>query len=157
MQVCRVYCGVRRHFLLFFFPAHSLIDDLITIKEYVPSVDEKPTLLQAELTLPPQATVLVRMEVTKAFLKYTAHMPDAQRGWDLPGAILVPLDDGLTNAMRGAPFYTRTVLVDLATPDFSMPYNVIIMTCTLIALVFGSIVNLLVRRFVVIDMNHALF
>ena len=36
----------------------------------------------------------------------------------------------------------------LPVPDFSMPYNVITMTCTLIALAFGSMFNLFVRRFV---------
>ena len=41
--------------------------------------------------------------------------------------------------------------MDLATPDFSMPYNVIIMTCTLIALCFGSVFNMLTRRFLVFD------
>ncbi len=46
--------------------------------------------------------------------------------------------------------YTPILLVDLATPDFSMPYNVIIMSCTLIALIFGSVFNLLTRRFVVV-------
>ena len=51
------------------------------------------------------------------------------------------------------PFYIRTslLLLPLPTPDFSMPYNVIILTSTVIALTFGSIFNLLVRRFVGVD------
>jgi phosphatidylinositol glycan class T len=49
--------------------------------------------------------------------------------------------------------HTRTLLLDLATPDFSMPYNVIIMSCTLIALMFGSVFNMLTREFVVVDMT----
>ena len=49
--------------------------------------------------------------------------------------------------------YTPVMLVDLATPDFSMPYNVIIMSCTLIALIFGSIFNLLTRRFAVVRVD----
>ena len=51
--------------------------------------------------------------------------------------------------------YTRPLLVDLATPGFSMPYNVIIMSCTLIALIFGSVFNLLTRKFVVVRVNPA--
>ncbi|EED80547.1 predicted protein [Postia placenta Mad-698-R] len=46
--------------------------------------------------------------------------------------------------------YTPVLLVDLATPDFSMPYNVIIMSCTLVALIFGSVLNLLTRRLVIV-------
>lgn len=50
---------------------------------------------------------------------------------------------------RGEPqrIYTETVLVSLPTPDFSMPYNVITLTCTLMALFFGSMFNMLTRRF----------
>ncbi|KAF9921164.1 hypothetical protein FBU30_008850 [Linnemannia zychae] len=46
--------------------------------------------------------------------------------------------------------YTDTLLVSLPTPDFSMPYNVITMTCTVISLFFGSIFNLLMRSFEVV-------
>lgn len=51
--------------------------------------------------------------------------------------------------------YTPVLLVELATPDFSMPYNVIIMSCTLIALIFGSFFNLLTRKFVVVNIPAA--
>lgn len=103
--------------------------------------------------LPPKATVHITMDVTKAFLRYTEHQPDAQRGWDLPPAIFTPLDTFKDLAAHPADgrIYTSTLLVDLATPDFSMPYNVIIFTCSLIAFVFGSIFNVLSRKFLVVD------
>ena len=101
------------------------------------------------------------MDVTKQFLRYTEHQPDAQRGWDLPPAVLVPFATTSNSSNINIPFgdaspenirlprvYSPAVLVDLATPDFSMPYNVIIMSSTLIALVFGCIFNLMTRRFV---------
>ncbi|KAG0220511.1 hypothetical protein BGX31_010930 [Mortierella sp. GBA43] len=47
--------------------------------------------------------------------------------------------------------YTETLLVSLPTPDFSMPYNVITLTCTVIALFFGSIFNLMTRNFEVVE------
>ncbi|KAF9095897.1 hypothetical protein BGX29_008837 [Mortierella sp. GBA35] len=46
--------------------------------------------------------------------------------------------------------YTDTLLVSLPTPDFSMPYNVITMTCTVISLFFGSVFNLMMRNFEVV-------
>ena len=109
------------------------------------------------------------MDVVKPFLRYTEHQPDAQRGWDLPPAVLVPFAFGegqnsttpetssgpQTQARRPRRIYTPIMLVDLATPDFSMPYNVIIMSCTLIALIFGSVFNLLTRKFVVVRVNPA--
>jgi phosphatidylinositol glycan class T len=130
---------------------------------YIPPVPHsRPSTLQFVLTLPPMSTVQVTVEVLKAFLRYTEHPPDAQRGWDLPPAVLVPFSingNETTKRPEDAHFpsrrqrmYTPTLLVDLATPDFSMPYNVIIFSCSLIAFIFGSIFNLLTRKFVVVQL-----
>lgn len=43
--------------------------------------------------------------------------------------------------------YTEPLLVNLPTPDFSMPYNVICLTCTVVAVGYGSLYNLLTRTF----------
>lgn len=52
--------------------------------------------------------------------------------------------------MNAGEYTTRTtsLLLALPTPDFSMPYNVIILTCTVVALCFGSMFNLLSRQIV---------
>jgi GPI-anchor transamidase subunit T len=126
--------------------------DLMRVLEYVPSSDGRPTLLQASLSIPPNGTLRIDVKVEKAFLKYTDHMPDAQRGWDLPPAVFKLHLNG-TDRQGRAYVYTPALLVDLATPDFSMPYNVIIMSSTLIALTFGNIFNLLTRHFVVVDVD----
>src|SRR5258708_39400468 len=93
------------------------------------------------------------MDVTKAFLRYPEPQPDAQRGWDLPPAIFTPLEPNNSAYLAHGRVYTSNLLVDLATPDFSMPYNVIIFTCSLIAFIFGSIFNLLTRKFVVVRLT----
>ncbi|KAJ2000664.1 Subunit of the glycosylphosphatidylinositol transamidase complex-like protein, partial [Coemansia thaxteri] len=51
--------------------------------------------------------------------------------------------------------YTELFLASLPTPDFSMPYNVITFTCTILALFFGRIFNLLTRDFVVLKPAEA--
>ncbi|KAI0248272.1 GPI transamidase component PIG-T [Lactifluus subvellereus] len=127
-------------------------DHLYTNMTYTPSQPHaKPALLQATLELPPHEALHLSFRVRKAFLSYKEHPPDAQRGWDLPPAVFVPVN---TPHRR---IYTSALLVDLATPDFSMPYNVIIMTSTLIALIFGSLFNMLIRRFVVIKLDAEVF
>jgi hypothetical protein len=55
----------------------------------------------------------------------------------------------------GDVFRTPSLLLSLPTPDFSMPYNVIILSSTVIALAFGSVFNLLARRFVVLQQGDA--
>lgn len=126
---------------------------------YIPAeAHGRPTLFEALLVIPPMSTLQLTMEATKSFLRYTEHPPDAQRGWDLPPAVIVPigLDPNRSATTPGREqawlqrIYSPTLLIDVATPDFSMPYNVIIMSSTLIALIFGSIFNLLTRKFIAI-------
>jgi phosphatidylinositol glycan class T len=97
--------------------------------------------------------------VAKSFLGYTEHLPDAHRGWDLPPALLVHLIEDMDTGLhprKGHPprIYSSAILLDLASPDFSMPYNVIILTCSLMAFVFGSVFNLLNRKFSVIALDN---
>jgi len=118
------------------------------------------TLLEIPLRLPPRSVVRMSFEFEKVFLKYTEHPPDAQRGWDLPGGVLIPAESYIPgegfigdekDAKGRAPrMYTAPLLADLATPDFSMPYNVIILSGALIALLFGMVFNMLMRRFVLV-------
>lgn len=71
----------------------------------------------------------------------------------MPPAVFVPIrrdEEGWDGLER---IYTSILLVDLATPDFSMPYNVIIMSSTLITFIFGSVFNLLTRKFVVVKVE----
>ncbi|KAJ6579111.1 Gpi16 subunit GPI transamidase component [Mycena vulgaris] len=131
--------------------------DLLHNISYTPPVPHaRATTLQAVLTLPARSTLHLRIDVAKAFLRYTEHPPDAQRGWDLPPAVLVVLGAGETPELAlkpGQRIYTPSLLVDLATPDFSMPYNVIIFSCSLVAFIFGSVFNLLSRKFVVLQIG----
>ncbi|CAD6951463.1 unnamed protein product [Tilletia controversa] len=62
---------------------------------------------------------------------------------------LPPLRHPVKLATRGIRrrVFTEAALIELAVPDFSMIYNLILFTSTEIALFFGSIFNLLVRRF----------
>ncbi|KAK0492227.1 Gpi16 subunit GPI transamidase component [Armillaria luteobubalina] len=136
-------------------------DNLISNVSYVsPVPHSRPATFQAVIDIPGDSTVYLTIDVTKAFLRYTEHPPDAQRGWDLPPAIILPLpgsNASITNKHEFAGrIYTPPLLVDLATPDFSMPYNVIIFSCSLIAFIFGSIFNLLTRKFVVVRLGSQL-
>ena len=139
-----------------------LLDELVTNMVYTPpEAHGRPTLFEARLTLPAAAKLELSMDVVKGFLRYTEHPPDAQRGWDLPPAVLIPIatapapNVSVGDIPGSRRVYTKTLLVDVATPDFSMPYNVIIMSSTLIALIFGSIFNLFTRSFVLVRMDGA--
>ncbi|KZV68518.1 Gpi16 subunit, GPI transamidase component [Peniophora sp. CONT] len=139
------------------FDADWFANEFLGNLTYTPPVPHASgALLRTEILLPSGERLQVTARVRKSFFRYTEHPPDAQRGWDLPPGVLVSLEPTSTPALHRTSrtsqrVYTRPLLVDLATPDFSMPYNGIIMTCTLIALCFGSVFNMLTRRFLVFD------
>ncbi|KAJ1823062.1 Subunit of the glycosylphosphatidylinositol transamidase complex-like protein [Coemansia sp. RSA 2671] len=133
---------------------------------FTPAIDrERPSSLELALVLPPSSRTTLRYSFDKGFLKYTEHPPDANRGFNIGPAIVsyqhdalsgeLPLHCAIEQALAGPSecivrTYTELFLASLPTPDFSMPYNVITFTCTILALFFGRIFNLLTRDFAVL-------
>ncbi|CAG8474801.1 14065_t:CDS:10 [Acaulospora colombiana] len=151
---------------------------------YQPAVDRsRPHVIEAEVSLPPNSLTTLSINFDKVFLKYTEYPPDANRGFDIGSAVvstispqmvddldyvsarkcIVNNDGGGNNNLSGVVgclyfpirIYTETLLVSLPTPDFSMPYNVITLTCTVIALFFGSMFNLMTRNFVALEKDDS--
>jgi phosphatidylinositol glycan class T len=133
--------------------AHLDTTDESPIKEthYRPAVDRKRgTHLELRMVIPPASTLTLTYDFEKAILRYTEYPPDANRGFDVAPAVIRILSPAAGDN-RGVYVRTTSLLLPLPTPDFSMPYNVIILTSTVMALGFGNIFNLLVRRFVGVD------
>jgi GPI-anchor transamidase subunit T len=131
-------------------------EKLITDMFYSPAIDrQRSTHLELQITIPPATTISLTYSFEKSILRYTEYPPDANRGFNIPAAVIRILSPSLydadTGMKRSVYIRTTSLLLSLPTPDFSMPYNVIILTSTVIALGFGSIYNLLVRRFVGVD------
>jgi phosphatidylinositol glycan class T len=118
-------------------------EDVIQEMYYRPALDRKRgTQLEVRILIPANSTVVLTYDFEKAILRYTEYPPDANRGFDIAPAVIT---------IGNVSIRTTSLLLPLPTPDFSMPYNVIILTSTVMALAFGSIFNLLVRRFVGTD------
>ncbi len=119
---------------------------------YRPALDrERGTQLEMALSIPANSTLILSYDFEKAILRYTEYPPDANRGFDIPAAVIRVNSEGGGKEIR-----TTVLMVSLPTPDFSMPYNVIIFTSTVMALAFGFVFNLLVRRFVGVDEVQAM-
>ncbi|EHL02829.1 putative GPI transamidase component PIG-T like protein [Glarea lozoyensis 74030] len=118
-------------------------EDIIKEMYYRPALDRKRgTQLEVRAIIPANSTVVLTYDFEKAILRYTEYPPDANRGFDVAPAVIT---------IGNIAIRTTSLLLPLPTPDFSMPYNVIILTSTVMALSFGFIFNLLVRRFVALD------
>jgi phosphatidylinositol glycan class T len=126
---------------------------IITDMYYRPAIDRRRgTQLELVISVPPASTVMLTYDFEKAILRYTEYPPDANRGFNVAPAVIRVLQAQDTDgSAKDVYIRTTSLLLPLPTPDFSMPYNVIILTSTVMALAFGSIYNLLIRRLVGAD------
>lgn len=119
--------------------------DIIKNISYVTAIDrQRPTKLELWLRIPKNSVITFTYSFDKSLLLYSEYPPDANHGFELEPAVITLIDTFSNQsyyALRTAP-----LLVSLPTPDFSMPYNVIILTSTIMALVFGTVFNLLMKR-----------
>lgn len=167
LQVVPWYVKVYYHTLQVFVDGEpKSLADIVEKIHVSPSEDRVSTgVMELILRFPHDVnSIVLTMEFDKGFLHIDEYPPDANQGFDIPSAVisfpstqasrLYP-EDNLTHSPLLQKFqektsllsYTEVLLVPLATPDFSMPYNVITITCTVFALYFGSLLNVLRRRF----------
>lgn len=125
----------------------------------------RPYYLEILLKLPPRSTTSVSIDFDYVFLKWQEYPPDANHGFYIGSAVVsaylplarnytaLPLDAstiaGSFNASRSGylvQIRTEALVVTLPTPDFSMPYNVICLSCTVVALAFGPLHNITTKK-----------
>ncbi|CCH60464.1 hypothetical protein TBLA_0C06720 [Henningerozyma blattae CBS 6284] len=110
---------------------------------YSPAIDRKTSNhLEYKLTIPQMSTVIISYSFDKSLLQFAEYPPDANHGFEI--------DSSIVTILSPMNYYVRsnTLLLLLSTPDFSMPYNVIILTSTVMCLIFGTLYNFLVKRMV---------
>jgi len=140
---------------------------------YSPGVDRaRPYHLELVLKLPARSTTVISIQFEHSMLRWVEYPPDANHGFYVGSAtitaripdnrnatLLAPEDSTLSFAIWGNPptlntvvhIFTEILLVSLPTPDFSMPYNVICLACTVAALAFGPIHNITTKSLVLVQ------
>ncbi|AET39873.1 GPI-anchor transamidase subunit GPI16 Ecym_5085 [Eremothecium cymbalariae DBVPG len=122
------------------------ISDVIQSTYYLPAKDrERPTHLEYRMTIPANSTFALSYQFDKSLLKYAEYPPDANHGFEIESAVVTVISPVKYE------FRTATLLLTLSTPDFSMPYNVIILTSTAMGFIFGTLFNMLVKRVVTVQ------
>uniref|UniRef100_A0A915CLC4 GPI transamidase component PIG-T n=1 Tax=Ditylenchus dipsaci TaxID=166011 RepID=A0A915CLC4_9BILA len=95
---------------------------------------QRPLLLELSVEVPADAVCRLEVDYQTAFLKITEYPADANSGVYVPGPVLTDLNGGVV--VHGEP-----VLVLLPVPDFSMPFNVLCLVCTSIAIFYGNVLT----------------
>ncbi|BFZ13511.1 hypothetical protein BsWGS_16550 [Bradybaena similaris] len=169
-----IYLDVLPWFTRVFFNSLTVTNNGTSVHfkvHYVPGKDRsRPHHLELSFDLWPHSVTQVSFTFTRAFLKWTEYPPDANHGFYIGSATVTSilptsraytatpqhsscLESILTDKSTRFPVrvHTESLLVSLPTPDFSMPYNVICLACTVVAIAFGSVHNLTTRRFEKLD------
>ncbi|XP_061197051.1 GPI transamidase component PIG-T-like [Saccostrea echinata] len=140
---------------------------------FIPAKDRaNPYQMEIVFRLFANSVTKITYSFERAFLKWTEYPPDANHGFYISSAVIssvLPLASNYTavpqsvslleesfTSSSGSFFlrlHTEALLVSLPTPDFSMPYNVICLACTVVAIAFGSLHNLTTRDFTASDPN----
>lgn len=143
---------------------------------YIPGLDSgRPYHLEIAFELPSDSVTRISFQFERQLLKWTNYPPDANHGFPVASSVLsvlLPSAENVTSPCNGqtlirsmfdnktqandhqgyfVKIHTEPLLIMLPTPDFSMPYNVICLVCTVIAISFGSIHNLSTKSFVRFD------
>lgn len=111
---------------------------------YGPAVDRvKPAQLEWSIVVPPKSTVTMTVEFDMALLRTSEYNMSPARGFDIPGALIQYSEDGKVYDE----LVTGTMLLTLMTPDFTMPFNVIMLTTLIMTFFYGVFFNFCFRRF----------
>jgi len=111
---------------------------------YGPAVDRvKPAQLEWSLMIPPKSTSTMTVEFDMALLRTSEYNISPARGFDIPGALIGYSEDGQVYDE----LVTGTMLLTLMTPDFTMPFNVIMLTTLIMTFFYGVFFNFCFRRF----------
>ncbi|XP_075212777.1 phosphatidylinositol glycan anchor biosynthesis class T isoform X2 [Lycorma delicatula] len=139
---------------------------IVVVKKFVPGKERiRPYYLEVVVELQQRSVTEISIEFDYMFLKWQEYPPDANHGFYVGSAIVtamlpvarnytgLPQDGSLFsssfNASRPGYFIqlrTESLIINLPTPDFSMPYNVICLACTVVALAFGPIHNITTKK-----------
>jgi len=115
---------------------------------YSPAVDRvKPGQIEWEFTLNAGSELAVEFDFDMTLLRYSEYPLDPARGFDINGAILsYETVEGLHQHL-----VSNALLLTLPTPDFTMPFNVIMLTSLAMTFFYGYFFNLIFRRFYLPD------
>uniref|UniRef100_A0A5F9DK82 Phosphatidylinositol glycan anchor biosynthesis class T n=1 Tax=Oryctolagus cuniculus TaxID=9986 RepID=A0A5F9DK82_RABIT len=125
---------------------------------YQPAQDRLQPHLLEMLILPPTSLVTkVSIQFERALLKWTEYTPDPNHGFYVSLSVLSARVPSVVAAIpvdwEESPHFSTLFLVStlglesLPTLDFSMPYDVICLMCTVVAVCYSSFYKLLIRTF----------
>ena len=172
-----VYLDVIPYYVNVYFHTLSITINAIPVKPdkllLTPSYrGERPASIELMLTIPSSSTARIMVQFDKVFLDWMQYKPDAHHGFYLGSSLVtayVPASKNATGLAEQCMFlsnidlcgsgvdssrgrvlrrvFSTPLLIRVALPDFSMPYNVLCLTCTVIAIAFGSVYNLSTKTF----------
>lgn len=92
-------------------------------------------LLEFEFSIEPQTTKEISILLEKNIQQFEMYPNDPQRGWDIPSMPIYVVDSNST-------YFSQSLIVMIPEPDFSMPFNVMCITGSVIGFFLTSLQTL---------------
>lgn len=109
---------------------------------FVPAIDRKrPAQLELSFILPAKQAVRIILSFEKALMRIGEFPPDRHRGIDIPPALIYYKQE--RHQLNYHRMHTQNTVLTLPIPDNTMPFNVIMIVCTVVGVAFGILFNLL--------------
>jgi hypothetical protein len=136
----------------------SICSTVVSLSSFCQPQSEYSSLssLAVNLTIPPDSITTLTLPCQKKFLSRPYQPTDSSRGVDIPPALITVIESLSSLGSIHSPsasfppspsiLMTEPWTITMPFPDGSMPFNVIIIVSTTVALLYGSLANVLIRK-----------
>lgn len=101
--------------------------------------------VEIEFAVPSKSAVVFQVPLEREFLRIDEFPENSERGIDFPPARIEV--EGVESESASGKFSTNGLVFTWPIPDNTMPFNVITMSATAVALFYGAMFNMICRRF----------
>ncbi len=115
---------------------------------YLPALGRRPTVYRMAASLPPNSTTTLSFAYEAPLLRLHEYGPEPHRGVEIPSSVMYvcnsankhthhdqPVGRGhCGDGRHAARVYTDPILVPVPLPDFSMPYNTVMIASAVMAM-----------------------
>jgi len=115
-------------------------------RHYTPAEERKTGALLLLVEIEPFGECIITYDYSTRWPKWTEYPADANYGRFMPGLMLTYSNENVPIKVHSPP-----LLIYVPIPDFSMPYNVLCLVCTVLAMGIGTIHNLTTDQLVDAD------
>lgn len=112
---------------------------------YSPALRQRPSVIECSWNMAPGSLIEIILAFDKEHMVLSEYPYDSSRGLDVPGALLIVSNNH--SKISYTSISSPSLLLTIPLADDTMPFNVITFTCSIWAVFYGPLFNLLYKPF----------